>query len=190
MPYTAEKPPLPRSLDELKATIPGWGVDKNPEDRPAYPRERFDLASTGAHWHFPDRQPETEPRERSLEHLQLTPVFGTSVPLRGLSGMIRRYSYDNVSEGPLRHWLLLMAADRIDVIESRVEALLSGHPDNPIAETGIKAEFTRHGLRSRLGRGRADLAHQPLDALLVAAPWIVGAAAIYMLSRRVAESRS
>jgi hypothetical protein len=33
------------------------------------------------------------PRERSIEHEFLTPVFGTSTPPRGLSGVVRRYAY-------------------------------------------------------------------------------------------------
>ena len=44
MPYTAEKPPLAETSDQLRARIPGWGVDLDPKDRPAFPRERFDPA--------------------------------------------------------------------------------------------------------------------------------------------------
>ena len=32
------------------------------------PKERFDPSATGAHWDFPERQPEKWPRERSIEH--------------------------------------------------------------------------------------------------------------------------
>ena len=77
MPYTAEHPPTPSS-DELRARIPGWGADLDPADRPSVPRLKLDPAATGAHWHFPERQPEKWPRERSIEHEFLTPVFGTS----------------------------------------------------------------------------------------------------------------
>ena len=83
MAYTPEKPKLTESSDELRARIPGWGVDLNPEDRPSVPQERFDPAATGAHWDFPERQPEKWPRERSIEHKFLTPVFGTSCPPKG-----------------------------------------------------------------------------------------------------------
>ena len=81
MAYTAEKPPLAESSDQLRARIPGWGVDLDRKDRPSYPRERFDPGATGAHWDFPERQPETWPRERSIEHKFLTPVS-----VIGLSG--------------------------------------------------------------------------------------------------------
>ena len=44
---------------------------------------------------------------------------------------------------------------------------------DPITETGIKAEFTHHGFRSRVGRKRVDVAHQWLDPVIVAGPWIL-----------------
>ena len=92
MPYRAEKPGTRPSREELQARIPGWGADLDHNDRPAVPKERFDPAASGAHWDFPDRQPENWPRERSIEHQQLTPAFGTSAPLKGLSGAMRKYA--------------------------------------------------------------------------------------------------
>src|ERR687894_1572536 len=101
MTYTADKTKLAPSSDELRARIPGWGVDLDPKDRPSVPRERFDPELSGAHWDFPDRQPEKWPRERSNEHKFLTPVFGTSCPPKGVSGAIRKFSYKRYSEGRL-----------------------------------------------------------------------------------------
>ena len=131
MPYTAEKPPLPETSDQLRARIPGWGVDLDPKDRPAFPRERFDPGATGAHWDFPDRQPEKWPRERSVEHKFLTPVFGTSCPPTGLSGAIRKVAYRRYSEGRAAHWLLLLAADRVDAGESHLKSMLTSAPGQP-----------------------------------------------------------
>ncbi|PRC53552.1 hypothetical protein C6A85_53265, partial [Mycobacterium sp. ITM-2017-0098] len=54
--YTSAHPPIPDSA-HLRATIPGWGVDLDKADRPSVPKLRTDLDS-GAHWTFPDRQPE------------------------------------------------------------------------------------------------------------------------------------
>jgi hypothetical protein len=65
--------------------------------------------------------------------------------------MIRKYAY-TLGEGKASHWLLLMAADRVDVVESMVESTLRGKPDNPITETGVVAEFTRGGISSRVGQ--------------------------------------
>jgi hypothetical protein len=173
MPYTSRKPTRARSSEMLKATIPGWGADLDPADRPAFPRERFDPAATGAHWDFPERQQEKSPRERSIEHRFLTPVFGTSVPPRGLSGAMRRFSYRRYSEGRAAHWLILLAADRVDAVESHLRSLLTTRPDNPITETGVKSEFSHHGWGSRIGRRRADLAHAWMDPILIAGPWVL-----------------
>jgi hypothetical protein len=182
MPYTADKPPVRRTSEELRATIPGWGVDLDPKDRPAVPKENF-TRDTGAHWDFPERQVERAPRERSIEHQFLTPVFGTSAPTKGFSGALRKYAYSAFSEGQTAHWMLLVAADRIDVVESNVGSLLHGHPDNPITETGILGELKAHPIRSRIGQHRADLKHQPLDPVIVAAPWLLMGGAAYMLAK-------
>ena len=169
-------------LDEVRRTIPGWGVDLNPEDRPVVPMEDFDPGATNAHWDFPERQPEKWPREMSPEHGVLPPVFGTACPPRGISGAIRKYAY-TLSEGRTSHWMLLMLADRIDVMESRVEGVLEGHPDNVIGETGILAEFKKHGIRSRVGQHRTDLKHQWMDPLLTMAPYVIAGYAAYRAGR-------
>jgi hypothetical protein len=189
MAYTADKPKLAESSDELRARIPGWGVDLDPKDRPSVPKEKFDPTRNGAHWEFPERQPETWPRERSMEHKMLTPVFGTACPPKGLSGVIRKYAYRRYSEGRAAHWLLLIAADRVDSKESALRSFLTLHPDNPITETGVLSEFTHHGLSSRAGQKRADLAHQPLDFIIVAAPWVAAAGIAYSVLKHVAKRR-
>src|SRR3712207_1941086 len=103
MTYTAAKPQLPETPEQLRVRIPGWGVDLDPRDRPSVPREVFAPEATGAHWDLPEQQPERRPRERSIEHGRLTPVFGTAQPLKGLSGAVRRYSYRRFSEGRAAH---------------------------------------------------------------------------------------
>src|SRR5438309_11905816 len=105
MTYTKQKPPLAESSEQLRARIPGWGADLDLADRPAVPRERYAPEVTGAHWDLPEQQPEHQPRERSIEHGRLTPVFGTAQPLHGASGAVRRLAYDRFSEGRLAHWL-------------------------------------------------------------------------------------
>ena len=159
------------TADQLRARIPGWGADLDPADRPSVPRERTDL-STGAHWDVPERQKSTYPRERSVEHTTLPPVFGTAQPPHGLSGRIRRYSYARFGEARAAHWLLLIAADRVDAAGAHLRSFATTRPDNPLTETGVLAETHRHPLASR--RGRVDVRHQWLDAVLVAGPWIAG----------------
>jgi len=190
MTYTADKPPLPESTEELRKRIPGWGADLDRRDRPAVPREQFDPGSTGAHWDFPDRQPELRPRERSIEHAFLTPVFGTSSPTKGLSGVLRRFAYARYSEGRAAHWLILLGADRVDVIESTLGSLVSSRPDNFVAETGITAEYGHHGITSRRGVKRADVRHQMLDPVIVAGPWVaLGSGAVYAAFKGVSAVR-
>lgn len=184
MPYLAEKPRLVPSSEVLRHTVPGWGADLDPADRPALPRERFDLDATGAHWSLPEQQEQRWRRERSLEHLRITPVFGTSCPPKGLSGAVRRYAYARYSEARAAHWLLLMLGDRIDVVESRVQAALTGRPDNPVTESGVLSEARAGGLRSRARRGRADRAHQWMDPILLAAPSAAAGYGIYRLLKR------
>jgi hypothetical protein len=189
MPYTSDKPTLAESSDSLRARIPGWGADLDPKDRPSVPMEQFDPDLSGASWTFPERQPENWPRERSIEHKFLTPVFGTSCPPKGLSGVIRRYAYQKYSEGRAAHWLLLLAADRVDTAESTLRSFVSLHPDNPITETGVLSEFTHHGIASRIGRKRTDVRHQMLDPIIVAAPWVLAGGLAYAALRKVAGRR-
>jgi hypothetical protein len=183
--YTQAKPPLTESVEDLRARIPGWGADLSPADRPAVPRERFDPDLSGAHWDFPERQPEKWPRERSVEHAFLTPVFGTACPPRGLSGRIRRLAYARYSEGQAAHWLLLMAADRVDTKESVVRSFFTLRPDNPITQTGVLSEFKRHGLSSRIGHNRADVVHHPIDPIIVGGPWVLTGWLGYRLVKRL-----
>jgi hypothetical protein len=184
MTYTARKPPLAPPSEELRARIPGWGVDLDPADRPAFPRERFDPDGTGAHWEFPDRQVPHGYRERSIEHATLPPVFGTSVPLRGLSGAIRRVAYSRFSEARAAHWLLLLAGDRVDAVESHVRSFATTRPDNPLTETGLRAELSGGGISSRRGR-RVDTRHQWMDPVLVGGPWVVVGAVLVRVVRRM-----
>jgi len=189
MPYTAEKPTPAETPEQLQARIPGWGVDRDPADRPSVPRERFDPTQSGAHWDFPERQPEPWPRERSIEHGQLPPVFGTSCPPRGLSGAIRKFSYARYSEGRAAHWLLLVLADRVDAFEHHVVSFATLRPDNPITETGIRSELSHHPIRSRFGVKRSGLVHQVLDPLIVAGPWLLGGWVVLRAARRIRRRR-
>ncbi|MDQ0734802.1 hypothetical protein [Arthrobacter agilis] len=175
-PYTADKPALKEPIEGLRARIPGWGVDVDPADRPSYPREQPGI-DTGARWDFPERQPEKWPRERSVEHAFLTPVFGTSTPPRGASGAIRKYAY-KYSEGRAAHWLLLIAGDRVDAWENHLRSFATLRPDNPVTETGVLSEFSHHGIGSRFGKKRTDLSHQWMDPLIVGAPWALAGGAL------------
>src|SRR3712207_2296318 len=140
--YVRDKRPPRETPEQLRARIPGWGADLDPADRPSYPKLQYP-ADTGAHWQFPERQPERQPRERSIEHAFVTPVFGTAQPLRGLSGVVRRFAYDRFSEGRLAHWMLLVVGDRIDAYGSHLRSFATLRPDVPA--TGVRSELAHGG---------------------------------------------
>ncbi|GAB2621229.1 hypothetical protein GCM10009696_28650 [Kocuria himachalensis] len=188
-PYTAGEPVRSVDREALRARIPGWGADLDPADRPSVPRLRYDPGATGAHWDVPERQEEKRPRERSVEHAGLTPVFGTSCPPKGLSGVLRRHAYRRYSEARAAHWVILLAADRVDAWESHLVSFASPRPDNPVTGTGVLSEFSRHGVSSRLGSTRADLSHTWLDPVVVAGPWVLAGGAAVAAGRALARRR-
>jgi hypothetical protein len=108
------------TIDSMSSNkVRGAGADASSADRPGIPKEVDPPRPVGAaHWQEPERQgdPGYILKRQGLE--QLTPVFGTSVPPRGLSGFMRRAAY-RIAEHRAGHWLVLMAADRVDVIEDR-----------------------------------------------------------------------
>ena len=135
------------------ATIPGWGVDADPRNDPTFPiRHREDLETRGLTWERPTQQNPDVEILRSIEHTRLPAVMGTSTPPRGLSGMIRRYAFRR-SESDWWHWLLLMGADRINVVEGVIEDLGQGKVPNVPAEMGARAEWAHNkkGLATKVG---------------------------------------
>ncbi len=122
------------------AHIEGWGADLDHANRPAYPRERTPPRLEGVHWDQPEQQQQTVEILKSNERPTMTPVFGTSTPPSGVSGSMRRFAF-RFSENDIRHWLLLLAADRVNVVEGLVDDLSRGHIPNIFAEMGGKAEL-------------------------------------------------
>jgi hypothetical protein len=79
--------------------IPGWGIDRDVATRPGHPLEQ----------------------ERYVDHdtLMGQGAWQETVPLHGASGRLRRAAYALPTHAA-RRWMLLMVADRIDAIESRL----------------------------------------------------------------------
>jgi hypothetical protein len=97
--------------------IKGWGVDADPRNDPTYPmKHRNDGEHAGYSWERPPQQPITTEILHSIERPDVTSVFGTSTPPSGLSGSIRRFAF-RYSESSYGHWLPLMLADRVSVVE-------------------------------------------------------------------------
>ena len=125
------------------ASVVGWGVDANPDNDPTYPyRDRSRDEGLTKNWQRPTQQGSEVEILQSIEHVRRPAVFGTSTPPRGLSGMIRRLAF-RWSESNWIHWLMLMGADRIDVVEGVVEDLARGEVPNIPGEMGARAEW-RH----------------------------------------------
>jgi hypothetical protein len=120
--------------------IQGWGADLDHKNRPAYPMERTPPRLEGVHWHEPEQQQENVKILHSNERPSITPVFGTTVPPSGISGKVRETAF-KFSENDIRHWMLLLAADRINMVEGIGGDLKRGHIPNLWAETGMRSEF-------------------------------------------------
>ncbi len=105
--------------DQIRG-IPGIGIDADPKTRPGIPMELEPPRPMGAaHWQAPTRQHDPGGILRRKGLPELTPVFGVTIAPRGLSGLMRRMAYE-VPEHHTLHWLVLLFADRVDAIESRM----------------------------------------------------------------------
>lgn len=125
------------------ATVNGWGVDADPRNDPTYPlRDRSGDTSKTMNWKRPALQAASVEVLRSIEHNRRPAVFGVSSPPAGISGMIRRTAF-TYSESDWRHWLMLLGADRVDMVEGILDDLGRGHIPNMPAEMGLRAEW-RH----------------------------------------------
>ena len=122
------------------STIPGWGVDADPQNDPTYPYRRREKDDHDPQWERPPLQQSDVEILQSIEHRRTPAVFGTSTPPSGLSGVIRRGAF-KYSESHWFHWLLLMGADRINVVEGVIEDLARGKVPNIPAEMGIRSEW-------------------------------------------------
>jgi hypothetical protein len=114
------------------------GIDRDRDRRPGSPMHAPPSTADGA----PDMPPaeqgggDERPIRASLE--RPTPVFGTAQPLHGVSGLIRKAAY-GIPEHHARHWMLLMTADRVDVLEDRVGGLMAW----PLVAMGADATADR-----------------------------------------------
>lgn len=161
--YPATRTPI---TDKSKE-IAGWGIDANPENNPTYPIKRY----TGAdhrRLNYERTVQQTTPVEvlHSNERPGITRVYGTSIPPTGLSGKLRRYAF-RFSEGSAAHWLTLILADRVNVVEGIVDDLRHGHVPNIFAERGWNAEwkYNRKSVIRKVATGAAVTA--ALVALIV-----------------------
>jgi hypothetical protein len=124
--------------------IAGWGIDADKENDPTYPMRNIEGDDDrGMNWKRPRQQDETVEILQSIERNNRPAVFGTSTPPSGLSGMLRRVAF-KCSESDWTHWLLLMAADRVNVVEGVFQDLGQLRVPNIPSEMGIKSELVHN----------------------------------------------
>ncbi|MDB5205724.1 MAG: hypothetical protein JWR72_799 [Flavisolibacter sp.] len=140
-PNKAIEADIDREIANRTKDIPGWGIDADIKNNPTYPMKHYNGAD---HERFNYEKPPQQPIDveilHSIERPGVTRVFGTSTPPSGLSGMLRRYAF-RYSESTYAHWVPLVVADRINVIEGIVDDLKHGHIPNIFAEKGWQAEW-------------------------------------------------
>ena len=139
----------------IASQVKGWGIDADPENDPAYPmKQRNGSDHAGYSWERPPQQPDSVEVLHSNERPNLSAVFGTSTPPSGLSGTIRRAAF-NYSENSYGHWVPLMLADRVGMVEGIVDDVAHGHIPNIFDELGWKAEWkhNRTNLITRVAVG-------------------------------------
>ena len=106
------------------ANEPVYGADLSRSERPGVPMETEPRAITATvHWSDPERQRPDRRVTKRVELRQLTPVFSSANPPRGFSGVLRRAAY-RIPETRPKHFMMLMLADRVDVLEHRFARLL------------------------------------------------------------------
>jgi hypothetical protein len=134
------------------AHIKGWAVDADPKNEPTYPLKKY----TGddhkrLNWERPPLQEQKEEVLLSVEHPRMTATFGTPNPPAGLSGKIRRLAFKQ-TESEYGHWLPLLIADRVNVVEGIVDDIKRGKFPNIWAEKGIKADwkYNKKGLLEKV----------------------------------------
>jgi hypothetical protein len=157
------------------ALIIGWGVDADSRNDPTYPYRNRSKDDHNGEWKRPAQQEPDVEILMSNEHKRLPAVFGTSSPPTGISGSMRRLAF-RWSESNWAHWLLLLAADRVNMVEGLVEDLSRGYIPNIPREMGVPAEwrYNKTGFVKKIG----------------VATLLVGSAAALMVARRDTERTS
>ncbi len=99
------------------------GIDRDPSRRPGVPRER--KPEPWPNTRYPPARMTAPPSapKHGRHHKPMPPVYGTAVPLHGLSGLVRRAAY-RYPDHWMRHWTLLLFADRVDSWTTRTRRVL------------------------------------------------------------------
>jgi hypothetical protein len=131
--------------------IPGWGADLESSRRPGIPREtnQENVLSPHHHQRIEWHQVPGPDVELTIERREYPPVLGNSKHPSFVSRYVRRLAF-KFSEDNLRHWLLLLFADRLNMVEGWVEDLARGRA--PMLFGRMEFRTTDH-LRRALKQG-------------------------------------
>ena len=129
------------------SAIAGWGVDADPRNDPTYPYRDRSTDDHSGEWQRPAQQESSTEILQSVEHKRRPAVFGTSSPPSWASGAVRRLAF-RWSESNWIHWMLLIGADRVNMVEGLVQDVGRGRIPNIPKEMGVPAEWkhNRSGL--------------------------------------------
>jgi hypothetical protein len=107
-----------RTASKTRRAPPVEAADLDPANRPGVPKERPPQPWPNSR--FPPQRmtaPSSVPRH-GRPGKPMPPVYGTAVPLHGLSGKVREYAYRQ-PDHLVSHWLLLLLGDRVDSLGTR-----------------------------------------------------------------------
>lgn len=102
--------------------IPGAAADLEPSSRPGVPMETQAQPLAGARAPITPQHSDV-PVFKHSGRKQMPPVYGTAQPPKGLSGLLRKTAY-SYPDHQVRHWMVLLLADRVDVWEHRLRRSL------------------------------------------------------------------
>lgn len=116
--------PSPRGgRPRVRDDIPERGFDLDPARRPGVPRLHAPEPLPNARYPVDRQQGRASVWKHARPGKPFPPVFGTAVPPAGLSGLVRKGAFA-YPDHFVRHWTLLLLADRVDVWEHRARKLL------------------------------------------------------------------
>lgn len=108
---------------ENPENIRGWGADADPRQRPGIPMEMKPHPLPGSQAPIEPQQAQVPVVHKHGGRKQMPPVFGTAAPPKALSGALRKLAY-RYPDHWVRHWMVLLMADRVDSFEHRLRRTL------------------------------------------------------------------
>jgi len=145
----ASRSPAPDARNMVPTAV--GAADASTVRRPGVPLESDPAPHETSHWDAPTAQRSDITVFTRAGGPGLTPVFGTAQPPSRISGAIRAFAY-RIPEIRARHWMLLLAADRVDQWEHRLIGMARG---DLAAYRSTARSFAAHPLRTgvMLGAG-------------------------------------